>query len=213
MIGWKVALFVAEAAALLGSPGPGIAALVSVGRRSGVRRSLRYFTAMQIGLALAVVLSAAGLMAVALSSPIPVAILAVAGTGYLLFLAVQIALAPVGAGLDAGDASPGLLGGFLLGVANPKAWLAFIALMASSALVSSRAGDLALKAALCVVVMIVVDLVWLWFGATTRRLGLGRRSERALNLAMGATIIVAAILSLGSLRDGVLAPLFDGASG
>lgn len=213
MISWKVALFVAEAAALLGSPGPGIAALVSVGRRSGIRRSLRYFTAMQVGLALAVILSAAGLMAVALSSPTVIAVLAVVCGAYLLFLAVQIAAAPVGVGPDPEGAPPGLLGGFLLGVANPKAWLAFIALMASNALVSSRAGDLMLKAALCIVVMIVVDLLWLWFGASTLRLGLGRRSERALNLAMGATIIVAAVLSLGSLRDGVLAPLFHGASG
>jgi threonine/homoserine/homoserine lactone efflux protein len=209
MTSWKIVLFVAEATALLGSPGPGIAALISIGRRSGVRRSLDFFWAMQVGLALAVVLSAAGLMAVVLSLPILTAVLAVAGTAYLLFLAVQIAIAPVGVAGDGGK-QPGVLGGFLLGVANPKAWLAFIALMASNALVSSPAGDLILKAALCVVVMIVVDLVWLWFGARTRGLGLGARAERALNLVMGATIIVAALLSLGSLRDGVVAPLFNG---
>jgi threonine/homoserine/homoserine lactone efflux protein len=213
VISWKVALFAAEAAALLGSPGPGIAALVSVGRRSGVRRSLRFFTAMQIGLALAVVVSAAGLMAAVLSSPVLMAVVAVVGTAYLLFLAVQIAAAPVGAARDAGGKEPGAFGGFLLGVANPKAYLAFIALMASNAILPSRAGDLTLKAALCVVVMIVVDLAWLWFGARTHALGLGARAERTLNLAMGATIIVAALLSLGSLGESVLAPLFDGVPG
>lgn len=214
MVGWKITLFVVEAAALLGSPGPGIAALVSVGRRSGVRRGLRYFGAMQIGLALAVALSAAGLLGAVLSSPVAIGVLALAGTAYLVFLAVQIAAAPVGVARDAAGAEPGVIGGFLLGVANPKAYLAFIALMASNAVVvSSRAADLAVKAALCVVVMIVVDLAWLWLGAKTHDLGMGARSERALNIAMGATIIGAAVLSLASLWEGVLAPLVKGVSG
>lgn len=214
MVGWKVALFVVEAAVLLGSPGPGIAALVSVGRRSGVRRGLRYFGAMQIGLALAVALSAAGLLGVVLSSPIAVGALALVGTAYLVFLAAQIAAAPVGMTRDAPGVEPGAIGGFLLGVANPKAYLAFISLIASNAVVvSSRAADLAVKAALCIVVMIVVDLAWLWLGAKTHDLGMGARSERALNVAMGATIVGAAVLSLASLWEGVLAPLFNGTAG
>ena len=55
--------FVLAAAALLGSPGPGIAALVAVGRSRGVIGGLRYFGAMQLGLAIAAGLTAAGLVA------------------------------------------------------------------------------------------------------------------------------------------------------
>jgi threonine/homoserine/homoserine lactone efflux protein len=204
-------LFVAEAAALLGSPGPGIAALVSVGRRSGFRRGLRYFWALQLGLAVALALSAAGLLAAVVSSPIAIVVLAAAGTAYLVFLAIQIAMAPVGADLDVPGAEPGLIGGFLLGVANPKAYLAFMALMASTAIApSSGTLDLAVKAALIVGVVIAVDLVWLWIGSRARRLRLSERAEQALNILMGATIIGAAILSLASLWEGVLAPLFNG---
>lgn len=214
MIGWKVMLFVAEATALLGSPGPGIAALVSIGRRSGFRRGLPYFWALQLGLAVALAVSAGGLLAAVLSAPVAIAVLAAAGTAYLVFLAVQIAVAPVGALADETGAAPRAVGGFLLGVANPKAYLAFMSLMASTAIVtSSRSADLAVKAALVAGVVIAVDLVWLWIGSTTRRLALGPRGERALNLAMGATIIGAAILSLASLWEGVLAPLFNGVSG
>jgi len=214
MIGWKVMILLAEAAALLGSPGPGIAALVSIGRRSGFRGGLPYFWALQLGLAVALAVSAGGLLAAVLSAPVAIAVLAAAGTAYLVFLAVQIAVAPVGALADGMGAAPRAIGGFLLGVANPKAYLAFVSLMASTAIVtSSHAADLAVKAALVAGVVIVVDLVWLWIGSTTRSLGLGPRGERALNLAMGATIIGAAILSLASLWEGVLAPLFDGVSG
>jgi threonine/homoserine/homoserine lactone efflux protein len=207
-------LFVAEATALLGSPGPGIAALVSVGRRSGFRRGLRYFWALQLGLAVALAASAAGLLAAVLSSPVAIVVLAAAGTAYLVFLAVQIATAPVGADLDDAGAQPGVIGGFLLGVSNPKAYLAFMSLMASTAIVpSSGAPDLAVKAALIAGVVIAVDLVWLWIGSRTRRLGLGAQAERTLNIVMGATIIGAAILSLASLPESVLAPLFKGVSG
>lgn len=214
VIGWKVMLFLAEATALLGSPGPGIAALVSVGRRSGLRRGLRYFWALQFGLAVALAVSAGGLLAAVLSSPIAIAVLAGAGTAYLVFLAVQIAAAPVDVSPGEAGAEPASIGGFLLGVANPKAYLAFMSLMASTAIIpSSGAADLAVKAVLIAGVVIVVDLVWLWIGARTRSIGLGVRAERALNIAMGATIIGAAVLSLASLRDGVLAPLFNGVSG
>jgi len=60
---------------------------------------------------------------------------------------------------------------------------------------------------------IMLNLVWFRIGSTTRSLGLGPRGERALNLAMGGTIIGAAILSLASPWEGVLAPHFNGVSG
>ena len=47
------AAFLLSAVALLGSPGPGIAALVAVGRADGLQGGLRFYGGMQIGLAAA----------------------------------------------------------------------------------------------------------------------------------------------------------------
>lgn len=70
----------------------------------------------------------------------------------------------------------------MLGLTNPKAYLAFASLFASFVLVG---GDLTrdslLKWGGVVIVMIMVDIVWLWIGIRLGRLDLSVRSERAIN--------------------------------
>lgn len=195
----ETVLFVIAAVALLGSPGPGIAALVVVGRTRGWGDGLTFFTGMQIGLALAAALSAAGLVSVLLAIPLARTLLVGASILYLLWLAWSIASAPVGDGTIGGttQATPSFAGGFLVGFANPKAYLSFISLYASfSILDRNPAGDAALKWLLCVLVMIVVDLVWLGLGVALGRIRLGRRKERVMNIAMGGALLAAAGLTL-----------------
>ena len=81
-------------------------------------------------------------------------------------------------------------GAFLLGVANPKAYLAFASLLGSFTLLPQQhaVADGALKWALCVVVMVVVDFGWLTLGMMFEKLTLSLRAERLLNIVMGATI-------------------------
>ena len=62
-----VMVFTLAATALLGSPGPGIAALIAVGRSRGAIGGLRYFGSMQLGLALAAGLRSSALMPFALT--------------------------------------------------------------------------------------------------------------------------------------------------
>lgn len=195
----EAVLFIVAAVALLGSPGPGIAALVVVGRTRGWRGGLTFFTGMQIGLALAAGLSAAGLVSILLALPFARTILAIASIGYLLWLAWSIATAPVGDGTIGGasQAKPSFGGGFLIGFANPKAYLSFLSLYASFTILKGNPpGDAALKWLLCIVVMIVVDLIWLGLGVALGRIRLGHRKERAMNVAMGGALLAAAGLTL-----------------
>jgi len=193
-------LFVLQAIILLGSPGPGISALVTVGRRKGFLGGLPFFAGLQVGLAVAVVVSAAGLFAIIGQSPLLTIAMSLAGCAYLLFLAWSMATAPVGDDI-ADDRARELqpLGGFLLGVTNPKAYLAFVALMASAAILPAETADLTLKSALIMGVIVFVDLVWLWAGGALNTLGLSPSKERALNIAMGAAVALAAAHSLWSL--------------
>jgi threonine/homoserine/homoserine lactone efflux protein len=186
--------FVAGATALLGSPGPGIAALLAVGRAEGWGGGLRYYAGLQLGLALACAATAAGLVSLLAVFPFALRVLTILSAVYLIYLAYRIATAAVGRGIERADLRSSALSGFLLGVANPKAYMAFVSLLASRALVQgSHQSDVLLKWVLCVVVIVVVDLAWLFAGIQLRRLRSSSRAERILNLSLGATVLSAAV--------------------
>ena len=191
-----IGLFLLAAVALLGSPGPGIAALLAVTRGSGLRAGLRYYAGLQVGLALAAAISAAGLFSLLAAFPVLLQAASVCAVVYLVTLAYKIGTAPIRAAVPAPDAaSP--LAGFFLGTTNPKAYLAFASLMASGTLVSAGAtADAALKWALIVAVILVVDLAWVLLGAVLHRATLPPRVERAMNFAFAAAILIAAVMAL-----------------
>jgi threonine/homoserine/homoserine lactone efflux protein len=156
------------------------------------------FGGLQLGLALGAAVSAAGLTSVLLAIPFAAAAMTVVATIYLLWLAYTIATSPLTGGpsrsKSAIASSAG--GGFLLGATNPKAYLAFMSLMASYAMVPKHPPiDAGMKWLLCVIVMIVVDLIWLWLGAVLGMARLTPAAERTMNVTMGATIILTAGLA------------------
>ncbi len=196
---WNVIVFIAAATALLGSPGPAIAVLLAVGRAEGWSRGLPLYWGLQLGLGLAASLCAAGLVSAMLEAPIAAAALTIIAATYLLWLAWSIATAPVGKA-DAHPLAPAgasFRRGLILGLTNPKAYLAFVSLMASfKILETDEVNDAVLKVALCILVMIIVDLAWLWIGTALGRLVLSPSGERTMNVLMGATILVAAAFAL-----------------
>jgi len=189
-------LFIASALALLGSPGPGIAGLLAVGRVEGWG-ALRFYAGLQLGLAIAFGATGAGLLSLLLAVPFAARVMALASGGYLIYLAYQIATAPVGSTLKIAPARSSLMSGFVLGIANPKAYIAFASLLASQTLVErDHQADVLLKWLLCVIVAIVVDLVWLYVGVRLQRATLRPLTERILNFTLAATILPAAIFTL-----------------
>lgn len=196
MYGVAIWLFMASATALLGSPGPGIAALLALGRVEGWG-SLRFYVGLQLGLALAFGATAVGLLTLLEAVPFAMRAMMIASAAYLVFLAYQIASAPIGLVPRSAQARSSLVSGFVLGIANPKAYIAFASLLASQTLVEQdRHADALLKWVICVVVAIVVDIVWLYVGVRLRRAALQPQTERVLNITLAATIVLATILAL-----------------
>ncbi|WP_454714232.1 LysE family translocator [Caulobacter segnis] len=188
----EAVLFVLAATALLGSPGPGIAALIVAGRTLGLAGGLRLYAGLQVGLALAAGLSAAGLASLLAAAPVLRLALTMVSVEYLVWLAWSVATAPPEGEVGGGtSASLTFAGGFVLGAANPKAYLAFVSLFGSF-VVSSPRWDAPVKWALCVAVMVVVDLAWLALGVVLGRVKLSPRGQRAMNWAMGGAILAAA---------------------
>jgi threonine/homoserine/homoserine lactone efflux protein len=191
-----IGAFLATATALLGSPGPGIAALVAVGRAQGWSGGLRYFVGLQLGLAAAVVICAAGVVSLSAVSAAVTQAMNIGATIYLLYLSYAIATAPVGAQAQSRRSfSP--WAGLWLGITNPKAYLAISSLLASPMrLAATQRSELELKSILIMTVIVVVDIVWLWIGVVLRRTQLSPAGERIMNVAMGVTIVIATACSL-----------------
>jgi threonine/homoserine/homoserine lactone efflux protein len=146
-----------------------------------------------LGLALA--LSGAGLVSIMIAYPQIASAMTVLATVYLLYLAYAIATSPTGMATAGKPPSPSATSGLLLGITNPKAYLAFASLLTSPFdLTPDYAGNVGAKMILTMLVILVVDIVWLWIGVTIGRAHLAQRAERALNISMGSMIVAAAAL-------------------
>ena len=187
--------FVLAATALLGSPGPGIISLVAITRAEGSRQGLRFYLGLQVGLATAAAASAVGLMTMLAAFPSVLKTLNVIATMYLLYLAVRIATAPTGTRFDERRTRAPVASGLLLGITNPKAYLAFVSLLASRSLSANNPShDALLKLALLVAVIMIVDIIWLMIGAALSQARLNRAMELMMNVGFALMIVATAIV-------------------
>ncbi len=195
----NLSLFWIAAVLLLGSPGPAIAALIAVGKDQGFLQGLRFYGGLQIGLAIAAGASAAGLFSIFAAIPGATKAMMFVATAYLLYLSYKIAFAPIGASETESrtNFASTVAGGAFLGVTNPKAYIAFASLMASYSIVRlDTVADMSIKWIVCVAVMIVVDLAWLWAGVVLGRANLQPATERAVNVLMGGTILATVLMAI-----------------
>jgi len=177
--------------------------LLTIGKLHGFAGSLRFFTGLQVGLAVVAGVCVSGLLSVLSVLPGVTGVLTVAAIIYLGWLAWCIAMSPVGTEVRRPRVAPTFAAGFLLGVSNPKAYLAFVTLFASQTLVSSgRLADAAAKWGLTLMVILIVDVAWLYAGARLGRVTLAPRAERLVNVALGITILVVALYTLWELGPG-----------
>ena len=123
-------------------------------------------------------------------------ILAAASAAYILWLPYHIATAPRIIAPTATRRSPSLAGA-LLGIANPRAWVAIGAVFASAHLTANAATDAAVKTVTLTLVIIFINTAWLIVGASLAPLLHDRRRSRVVNIALavglvGATALVVA---------------------
>lgn len=183
------------ALAIMGSPGPATISLAAAGSAYGVRRSLGYLAGIVAGTVVVLVAVATGITATLLAVPALRAVLLVLSAAYILWLAWRIATAEVGTGPRLG-AAPSLAGGAMLGVANPKAWVAIAATFGSARLADPATTDAAAKVALLSVVAVLIMTVWLIVGASFAPALRDPRRARVVNLALAAALVAATALAL-----------------
>jgi threonine/homoserine/homoserine lactone efflux protein len=186
------ALFVAA-----GSPGPSIAALVARVISKGFRDVLPFLLAMWIGEAIWLSLAVFGLAVVAQTFHLAFVIVKWAGVAYLVYLAWKMWTAPVS--VREGDLpredSPARL--FLAGMAvtlgNPKIMMFYLALLPTIIdLASVTALGWAELTLTMAVVLIAIDLAWVFAAAQARKLLKSRRAMKIANRVSATTMAGAA---------------------
>lgn len=187
----------AAALPLMGSPGPATLSLSAIGSVFGVRRGLRYLLGIVAGTTAVLAMIATGVTGLVLALPAAVPVLTLAALGYIAYLAYRIATAPV-LSADARDvAEPSLAGGFLLAIANPKAFAAIGAVYSGSTLLPGQPLlDAAAKVALLTVVIAAVNTAWLALGATFAAHLRNPRTGRAMNFFFAALLVASVAATL-----------------
>jgi threonine/homoserine/homoserine lactone efflux protein len=194
---WQQLLaLVLAASVVMGSPGPATISVTAIGAAFSLRNSLRYASGIILGTVAVLLVVATGITAVLTSMPGVAPVLAVASAAYILYLAYKIATAPPLAARDSGAVLPTFLGGFLLAVANPKAYVAIAAVLAGSA-TAAGADALGVPARLAVLTLMIVAIhvLWLLAGAAFARYLRKPLASRIINLVFAATLVLTTTLA------------------
>ncbi|MER9404606.1 LysE family transporter [Mesorhizobium caraganae] len=194
---WQQLLaLVLAATVVMGSPGLATISVTAIGAAFGLRNSLRYAWGIILGTVAVLLVVATGITATLTSMPGMAPVLAVASAAYILYLAFRIATAPPLAARDSRAVLPTFLGGFLLAVANPKAYVAIAAVLAGSA-TAAGADALGVPARLAVLTLMIVAIhvLWLLAGAAFAHTLRQPQASRIINLVFAATLVVTTALS------------------
>ena len=189
--------FVLAGFALAGSPGPATLSLTATGAAFGARRGLGYMAGIVIGMVIVMCIIATGVTGLMLAIPGATPVVASMAGAYIVYLAYRIATAPPLAENTGQHRQPSFIGGLFLSLVNPKGYAAMAALFSGFVLVEERLHlDAALKIIILVVIMIVVDVAWLFVGATLTRLFREPGTNRAINVTFAVLLVASVALAL-----------------
>ncbi|HWL88981.1 MAG TPA: LysE family transporter, partial [Polyangiaceae bacterium] len=160
---WRpLASLILASAVIMGSPGPSTISVTAVGASFGIRRSLRYTCGLIAGSIAVLLMVAIGVVAFVTSIPYGARVLSVISAAYILFLAFKIATAPPLESQRTEMAAPAFTGGFVLAIANPKAYLAMTAVFAGTTIMAEHRGlDALVKTAVLSVMIVAIHVCWL----------------------------------------------------
>jgi threonine/homoserine/homoserine lactone efflux protein len=184
---WALAAFAFVASI---TPGPNNLMLMTSGVKYGFGRTLPHLTGVVLGFALMIAVVGLGLSILFERYPQILPTMRIAGSLYMVWLALRIALAKPISEAEPGGRPIGFFAAAGFQWVNPKAWaMALGALAAYAGVVDSYAGGVLLIAALCGVIAIPCCVAWTLFGASLSRLLMDPRVSRPFNWTMAALLV------------------------
>ncbi|NVO23035.1 LysE family translocator [Donghicola mangrovi] len=181
---------------LIITPGPGVLSTAGVGAGFGGRAGLRYVSGLFLGTNLVGLAVISGLAALVLADDRIRALLFLLSFAYLLYLAVRIAFAQSRLAFIERSDPPGLTGGVLLQIMNPKAYAVNTALYTGFGfLPDSYWTEVLLKFLIMNTIWVPIHLLWLWAGIKVNQLDLSPRTHSIINKAMAASMMTVVVLA------------------
>ena len=176
------------------TPGPNNTMIMTSGLNYGIQRSLPHYLGIILGFPAMVIAVGLGLTSLFEKYAVLHLLLKAAGASYLTFLAWKIASAPV-SDLSVTEGKPFT---FLQAAAfqwvNPKAWVLAVGATATYTVAGS---DYGLQVLVIAIIFLIFGapciMLWLWFGASLKRLLQKPESVKYFNYAM-ATLLMLSLL-------------------
>ena len=179
------------------TPGPNNLMIMMSGLNYGVRRSLGHFCGITAGFALMLLVMGLGLDSIFTAFPILHKLIKVAGSAYILYLAIKTIFSSTKIHAEAGKRPVKFLQAAIFQWANPKAWVMSIGVFAAFSLpISNSVLEVTAITALFSIILIPCLSVWLFGGVIMRAMLSNERSVRIFNLVMGLLLIASIGLML-----------------
>lgn len=191
-----IATLIVTSLAVMGSPGPSTISLVACSAAYGLPASLRYCTGLITGTTVVLVAVAFGVTTLLLTIPGLSLVLLIAASLYIIWLAIHIAMAPPLERDQPRPRPPAMIEGLLLGVVNPKAWVALGAVFASSHLFDRVWVDGVVKTAILTMMVVIIHVCWMFAGGVFVKAFRDARRARAVNVVMAILLVASMGLAL-----------------
>lgn len=194
MLAFALAVFL-----LIVTPGPGVLSTAGVGAGFGRAAGLRYVAGLFVGTNLVALAVVSGLAALILADGRVRIVLFALSFGYLGYLAFRAAFAGARIAFIESARPPGLRGGVLLQVVNPKAYAVNTAFFTGFAFLPTAPGlEVAVKFAIMNAIWVPIHLAWLWAGLLLTRLALTPGTQRAVNIGMALAMLGAVAIAVAA---------------
>jgi threonine/homoserine/homoserine lactone efflux protein len=193
--------FAAAVFFLIITPGPGVLSTAGVGAGFGFRAGARYVLGLFLGTNFVAIAVVSGLAALIIADARIRTVLFVLSFGYLTYLAFRIAVAGSRVAFIERARPPGVWGGILLQIVNPKAYAVNSALFSGFAFLPANYPlEVGLKFLIVNAIWIPIHFLWLWAGVSLHRLNLSERAHRRINITMAISMLLVVVLAIAGQR-------------
>ena len=182
------------------TPGPAVLALAGVGAAFSFKDGLKFLAGLTIGYLLVWALVITGLASIIFSVPYMRIVFLIVSSGYLVYLSLKIMLKGSEIAFINPDNLPNLLDGIILQLVNPKAY-AFHSILLTGFVVfpNNFILETTWKFVVMNLIWIPLHLGWLSLGSITERINLSANTQRRINILMGSSLLIVAVLSFISM--------------
>ncbi len=187
------------------TPGPNNAMLASSGSRFGLARTLPHAAGVTLGFPVMIFVVGLGLASILLASPLLQLAMKSVSCAYLLWMAFQIARSTSAKENGGRDKPLTFLQAAAFQWINPKAWMMAVGAISAYTTGSDRLYlEVAIIAAVSLVVSIFSTLTWAAFGAGIRRWLRSAIALRCFNIAMALSLIASMVPIMIEIADALM---------